>query len=113
MALNTAALNIMATALGTSATYISLHSALPNGSGSNETTAARKAASWSTASGGALSLSASLAFTGGASSGAVTYAGLWSASTSGTFYGAFAITGDATFNSAGEYTLDDLTVTGS
>lgn len=113
MALNDAALNLMATELASAAAYLSLHSATPNASGSNETTAGRQASGWGAASGGDIAISAAKNFTGGASNGAVTHVGLWSASTSGTFYGSFAITGDASFNSAGEYTLDSLTVSGT
>lgn len=113
MALNDAALDLMAGALAGSALYLSLHSAAPSASGSNETSAARLAAGWSSASGGAISISAARAFTGGASNGAVTHVGLWSAATTGTFYGSFPVTGDASFNSAGEYTLDSLTVSGA
>lgn len=113
MALNDAALNLMGNALAAAAPYISLHSAAPNTSGSNETSAGRLAASWASASGGDIAIGSAKAFTGGASNGAVHSVGLWSASTGGTFYGAYAVTGDASFNSAGEYTLDTFTVAGT
>lgn len=113
MALNSTALNAMANALAVAAPHLSLHSATPNASGSNETTASRQPASWGSASSGAIAISGAKAFTGGASNGAVTHVGLWSASSAGTFYGSYAVTGDASFNSAGEYTLDTFTVTGS
>lgn len=112
MALTTAALNSLGDHLASIATHVSLHSALPDGTGSNETSAGRQTASWSATAADVLSLSASESFTGGAASGAVQYVGLWSAATGGTFYGSFQITtGDLTFNAAGDYTLDDITIT--
>ena len=39
--------------------------------------------------------------------------GFWSASTAGTFYGYYALTGDQTFNAAGEYTISSLSIPGS
>jgi len=112
MAVNAALLNIGANAMATSAPYLSLHSATPNSSGSNETSAARVAASWPSASAGVLTVS-NKSFTGGAASGAVTHVGFWSASSAGTFYGYVPLTGDATFNASGEYTVTSVTLTGS
>lgn len=105
MAINDTLLNIGANAIRSAATHISLHSALPNAAGSNETTAGRQAAGWGSVSAGDFSLSSALAFSGGAANGAVTHIGYWSAATAGTFYGSQPVSGDATFNSAGEYTL--------
>jgi hypothetical protein len=113
MALNDTLLNIGVTAMQAAATHLSLHSATPNASGSNETTAARVAASWGTAANGDFATLSNKNFTGGAASGAVAAVGLWSAPTGGTFYGYFPITGDAAFNSAGEYTLVSLTIPGT
>lgn len=112
MALITAALNAEANALASTYPYLSLHSADPGSSGASETTAARKAAGWSAASGGVITAS-NIAFTGVAASGAVTYVGLWSAATGGTFGGGFALTGATAANSSGAYTLTSLTVTGT
>lgn len=113
MALNDTALNLMADALAAAAPYLSLHSADPGPTGTNETTAGRGTAEWGAASGGDIAITAAEAFTGGASNGAVTHVGLWSATTVGTFYGSFPVTGDQSFNSAGEYTLDTYTIAGS
>jgi len=113
MALNSAALDVAADALASALTYAQLHSGDPGGSGtSNVTSASRVAVSW-TSDGGDLSLASPLEFTGGASNGAVAYVSLWSASTSGTFYGAFALSGDANFNSDGEYTVTAIDIDGS
>ena len=114
MALTDAALDVMGNALKGAATHASLHSANPGTTGTNATAAARQAVTWTGPStGGDLTLSAQKTFTGGAASGAVTYVGLWSAATGGTFYGGFALTGDQAFNAAGEYTLTSLTLTGT
>jgi hypothetical protein len=96
-------------------THLSLHTAQPASltSGTNESTAARQAAGWgAVASGGDFSTT-NKAFTGGASGGACTHVGFWSAVTGGTFYGYQALTGDQTFNAAGEYTITSLTVSGT
>lgn len=114
MALSTAGLNAEVGALASAIGYMSLHSAAPNGSGSNETTAARVAVTWGSPSGGAIAMSGGARnFTGGASNGAVHSVGYWSASSGGTFYGSFPVTGDASFNSAGEYTVDSASITAS
>lgn len=112
MALLDAALNVMADAFAAAATHLSLHSADPGGTGANETTAARQLAGWGSAATGDVTAS-NIAFTGGAASGAVTHVGYWSASTGGTFYGSRALTGDAAFNAAGEYTVTSVTENGS
>lgn len=111
MPVNDALLNVGITAQATAAAYAQIHTAQPNASGSNEATSARQLIDWSTATAGDVTLDAPLSFTGGASGGPATHLGLWSAPTGGTFYGYFPLTGDQTFNSAGEYTLDDLDLT--
>lgn len=110
MALNSNGLNAAATGVSGAAAYLSLHSAAPDASGSNETTAARVATSWQ-GTGGSRDLVSALDFTGGAASGSVTHAGLWSAATLGTFYGSVALTGDTAFNASGEFRVTDITIT--
>lgn len=116
MPLNDTALNVMADAFRAVGTYISLHSADPGATGLNPTTAARVLASWPAAATGDLTIT-NKSFTGGAANGAVTYVGIWSAVTGGTFYGGFQIptggTNDLTFNAAGEYTLTSMVINGS
>lgn len=112
MSLNDTALNAMADHLGTLITHVSLHSADPGANGSNEVATNRVPVTWNPASSGDISLASSLSFTGGPASGAVTYLGLWSAATGGTFYGASPVAGDQTMNAAGEYTVTQLTVNG-
>lgn len=115
MALSNAAMIVAANALRGAITHAQLHSGAAGGSGTtNVTSAGRQAITWSAAtSDGDFGLASALNFTGGASSGAVAEVSLWSASSGGTFYGNYAITGDATFNSAGEYTLTALNLNGS
>lgn len=113
MPLTDAALNAMADHLGTLATHVSLHTADPGATGLNESPAARQPVTWAAAANGDITISAQENFTGGAASGPATHVGLWSAVTGGTFYGGFALTGDQTFNAAGEYTLTSLAINGS
>jgi hypothetical protein len=113
MPLTTDTLNALATHLGTLCAHLSLHSGDPGATGANATSAGRQPATWSAAANGDLILSAAKNFTGGAAGGAVTWVGLWSAATGGTFRGAFPLTGDQTFNAAGEYTLNSLVIDGS
>lgn len=113
MPLNDAILNIGNTAMQAAMTHMSTHSAQPDGSGSNQTTAARQPITWVTAASGDLVATVDLAFTGGAANGACTHIGFWSAVSAGTFYGYLPLTGDQTFNAAGEYTVTQVTVTGT
>lgn len=113
MPINDALLNVGVTAMIAAATHLSIHTALPNASGSNESTAARVAAGWGSVSNGDFPTLTNKAFTGGAANGPATYVGFWSASTAGTFYGYQILTGDQTFNSAGEYTITNLAITGT
>lgn len=113
MALNDALLNVGAAAMQSAAAYVSIHTALPNAAGSNESTAARQPITWDAAANGDMVATADVAFTGGAASGPATYVGFWSAATAGTFYGSLPLTGDQAFNAAGEYTLTGVTVTGT
>lgn len=112
--LNDTLLNIGATAMQDAATHAGVFTAEPNATGTtNVAASARQPITWITAANGDMVVTADAAFTGGAASGACTHVGLWSALTAGTFYGYFALTGDQTFNAAGEYTLTGITVTGS
>lgn len=114
MALNDTILNIGAAAMQTAMAYGALYSAAPNAAGTtNTTTAGRQALTWETAANGDMIVTADAAFTGGAANGACTVLGFWSASTAGTFYGYVPLTGDATFNAAGEYSVTGVTITGT
>lgn len=113
MALNNTLLNIGANAMATAAAYLSIHTDVPDATGSNESTAARVAAGWPSATGSGDLTVSNKSFTGGAASGPAKYVGLWSASSAGTFYGAYPLTGDQAFNAAGQYTLTSLALDGS
>src|SRR5215207_146758 len=115
MPLNNTAMVVAANALRSAMTHMQLHSADPGASGtSNVTSAARQAVTWSAAtSDGDFGLSATIAFTGVAASGAATYVSLWSAVSAGTWYGNFQLSGDQTANAAGEYNVTALNLNGS
>lgn len=114
MPLTDGTLNLMGTYLTTIATHLTLHSADPGVTGTNMvTTTSRIAASWTVDSDGDLTLSGASNFTGAPASTTVTWVGLWSASTGGTFRGGFQLTGDTTTNSAGEFTISNITINGS
>jgi len=115
MPFTNAAMVDAANALIAAATYAQLQSAEAGTSGTdNVTTAARLPVTWGTPTGsGDFDIASSLAFTGGASNGAVYSVTLWTASTGGTFLGEFVLSGDTAFNSAGDYTVTSIAQTGS
>lgn len=114
MPLNNAALNTMADAFRTTYPYIAIHTATPNvDTGTNQSAAARVLHGAPAASGSGDLTITNKNFTGGAASGAATHVGFWTAATAGTFGGYFALTGDQTFNAAGEYTITSLVIDGS
>lgn len=105
--------NTMLDHLGTLGLYVSLHTADPGATGTNEVTGgspayARKSVTWAAASGGSKAASNQPEFDVPAST-TITHVGIWSASTSGTFYGSGTITSE-TFAAQGTYTLTNLTI---
>lgn len=113
MPLNDATLDIGVAAMQAAMGFLSIHTAVPNASGSNESTAPRVAAGWGTGTAGDFPVLSNKAFTGGAASGPAQYLGFWSASTAGTFRGYLQLTGDQTFNAAGAYTVTSVTIPGT
>lgn len=113
--LNDTAMAVAANALRAAMLYAQLHTAAAGGSGtSNVTTAARRPITWGSVTGaGDFGLSAQLDFTGGAANGPVYSVTLWSASTSGTYYGEFILGGDTAFNSSGLYSVTAIDLDGS
>lgn len=96
--------------------YISLHSADPGATGSDELSGgspayARKAPTWSSASSGSKAMNGTLTFDIPAGS-TVAYFGFWSASTSGTFLGGAALSATESFTGQGTYqlTADSITL---
>jgi hypothetical protein len=57
--------------------------------------------------------SSNIAFTGLTANQSVTHVSYWAASMGGTFRGSAALTGDATADAAGEYTVTSITETGT
>ena len=96
MPLNDTILNIGCAAMQTAMTHAQIHTALPNSSGSNEATVARKPITWVTAANGDMVATVDLVFTGGPANGPATYLGFWSALTGGTSLGRF-LKDDATW----------------
>ena len=107
-------LNIGANALAAAAPFLGLATADPGVNGGNATSAPRRPAGWAQAVNGDVSIGAPVSFAGGASNGPVTHVTLWSAQTGGTFRGSLAIPpgSDLSFNAAGNYSVDALTLAG-
>src|SRR6266567_3917941 len=92
--------------IGTDATYISLHTADPGTTGASEVSGgsyARVQTTWSSAS--AASKSGSQVTINVPASTTVAYWGLWSASSSGTYYLGGALPASETYSGAGTYLL--------
>lgn len=108
--------NVMLDALGAVAVFASLHTAIPNASGSNEVTGgspayARKAIVWSAATAGSMDKNATDPIFD-VPAGDVFYVGLWSASTGGTFYGYMPINGGTIAGVGTATTADVITSNG-
>ena len=106
--------HVMLDALGAVGVWVSLHDDDPGTTGANELSGgspayARKQIAWAAASGGSMSDSTNgLEFD--VPAGDVAHAGVWSASSGGTFYGSDPVTTE-TFAAQGTYTLTDFTLT--
>lgn len=111
MALNDAALVLAANAVDAAITHMSLHTTGAVTSSTSESTAARVAVNGTVDADGDITWTGPYNFTGGAASGPVVRVGYWSALTGGTYYGGTLLTGDATFNAAGEYAVTSVTET--
>lgn len=108
--LNTAGIQLGAAAIAAGIDHLSLHTAAPDGTGSNLSSAGKVAVTC-TASNGVVNIPQT-AFTGGASSGPVAAVGYWGSG--GTVWlGYDDPTGDTAFNAAGQYTVNASTITGS
>lgn len=97
----------LATAYGNTAAYVSLHTANPGGTGSFEISGgspayARIALTWAAGSNGTVTATAVFNVPGGTT---VTYAGLWTAVTGGTFLDAGPLSNSTTFGTQSQYTL--------
>jgi hypothetical protein len=115
--LSTTAADLAGTAITNVAAYLSLHTAAPGTSGGSEVSGgsyARQAITWNSWSGGSVSSSDGQTFSGMPSESGNLYIGLWSASSSGTYYwgsSASAVTGP--IPSGGTVTFASGAVTGT
>lgn len=114
MALNDAAKNVMLDALGAVVSHVSLHSADPGASGTDELAGgspaySREAIAWASAASGSMSKTASDPVFDVEGGDTVSYVGFWSASTAGTFYGSANVT-DEVYGGQGTYTLTAATI---
>lgn len=109
MGLNTAGINAILDDGNEATVWVAIGSGATSG---DQTSSARVQVTMSVASGVITATGVPYAFTGSAGAGA-THALFFSASTAGTFYGFDALSGDQSFNAAGQYNLTALTITGS
>lgn len=112
MALNDAALTTGATAIEAEITHMQLHDSNVGGSWGTGAVGSRVAVSGSVDSDGDITWS-NIAFTGLGASQAIGGISYWTASSGGSNRGGSAVTGDATANAAGEYTVTSVTETGT
>jgi hypothetical protein len=112
VALNDAALVLAANAVDTAITHMQLYSAATNSAGTTNAVGSRVAVNGTVDADGDITWT-NTAFTGLTASQAVHSVGYFTASTGGTFYGSTVLTGDATANAAGEYTVTSITETGT
>lgn len=114
MALNTSGRNAAANGVASNVGYVSLHTADPGTTGASEVTGgtpayARKAVAWSTAANGVAAISGGVTFDVPAAT-SISYIGLWSTATGGTFYGGAALSATETYGGQGTYNLTALTI---
>jgi hypothetical protein len=110
MALNSTALSTGSTAIKNEITYMQLHSTNAGPSWSTGAVGSRVAVTGSVDANGKITWS-NIAFTGLTANQAIGGISYWTAATGGSNRGGDAMTGDATANSAGEYTVTSVTET--
>lgn len=110
MALNDAALVLAANAVDAAITHFQLYSAATNATGTTNAVGTRVAVNGTVDADGDITWT-NTAFTGLTANQAIHSVGYWSASSAGTFYGVSVLTGDATANAAGAYTVTSVTET--
>jgi hypothetical protein len=106
---------LMLTGFTTGVTHVSLHTADPSTNGANEVSASpytRELISWASPASGSVQNDVQVVFDVPGSS-TITHLGYWSASTSGTFYGARQLDTNQTFATAGTYTIGANLITES
>lgn len=110
MALSDAALVVGATAIKNAITHMQLHSGARGAAGTTNQIGTRVASTGSVDGDGDITWT-TIAFTGLSANQAVAEVSYWTASSGGTYEGGATLTGDATANSAGEYTVTSITET--
>ena len=110
MALSDAALVVGANAIDVAITHMQLHSGARGAAGTTNAVGARVAVNGTVDADGDIAW-ANVAFTGLTANQAVAEVSYWSASSGGTYYGGAVLSGDATANAAGEYTVTSVTET--
>lgn len=110
MGKSVAALTAEAEAFKTGWPFLAIASGTDETVSTGETSTARVAAGWVNTNGVLTSTNKAFSGAAGAAAQRVQY---WSASTAGTFGGSQTLTGDATFNAAGAYTVTSITETPS
>jgi hypothetical protein len=112
MALNDAGLVLAANAVDSGITHMQLHSSNTGPTWATNAVGSRVADNGTVDGDGDITWT-SVAFTGLTANQAIGGVSYWSASSGGTCYGGSSTTGDATANSAGEYTLTSVTENGT
>lgn len=114
MPLSPAAMIVGANAIRGAISKMKTHTADPGTGGTaNLTLAGVQTFAWGSATAdGDFDISAAVNFTGGAATGACTWVSVWD-TTLAIWYGNFIMTGDQTFNSAGQYTVTSLAQNGA
>lgn len=106
MTASAAALVTAGTALNDKHKFIQLHSDTPGAAGANNIIGgARKPLTMTVGAGGTLTLSGTISYTGLTPNGAVKFVTIWDLETGGVLQGTYALIGDSTANSAGEYQI--------
>ena len=115
MLLNNLAMIVAANAIRAAVLYAQIHSGDPGAAGtSNNHGVTRQAISWTAAtSDGDFGLASALNFTGISAGGTCTWISVWSASSAGTWYGNFQLTGDTVANASGEFSVTAINLNGS
>jgi|SRR5690554_517176 len=113
MALNNNGLNALGDGLAGEVTHVSLHTSLPDDTGSAEVGGGsyeRVSVTWSSTAAGVLAASNQPVFDVPAST-TVAYLGLWDDASAGNFYGSIQLSDPETFGAAGTLTMDEISVT--
>jgi hypothetical protein len=116
MPFSDAAMTVGANAIRAAVGGFQLHTGNPGAGGAaSKSSAPMQAPSWTVVTGdGDFGLAAPVAFTGCAPNGPITWLSAWSnTSGSGIWYGNFALSGDVTADSSGNYTVQTFPINGS